>query len=152
MLLTDIQKKALLREITENVGPTSACLHDRRGCSPSDILRREDGPLQIPLGRLDRSAGDSEAGSDSEAEELSECVACPHVGDPGDFLKHLDELLREFIRAGSGRASEGLSFCSLTARRLHARRCQGRRGRLPRRRLAGKVDGVHPGRQPRRAL
>ena len=57
--------------------------------------------------------GDSEAGSDSEADELSECVAGLHVGDPGDFLKHLDELLREFIRAGSGRASEGLSFCSL---------------------------------------
>ena len=37
----------------------------------------------------------------------------PPLGDPGDFLKHLDELLGEFIRAGSGRASWGLSFCSL---------------------------------------
>jgi hypothetical protein len=55
----------------------------------------------------------SEAGSDSEADELSEFVACLHVGDPDDFAAHLGELLREFLHAGSGRASEGLSFCSL---------------------------------------
>ena len=113
MLLTDIQKKALLREITENVGQrlnVSTTAGGAAQATSSDVrmdLSRYLSDASTDPGR------DSEPGSDSEAEELRECIACPHVGDPGDFLKHLDELLGEFIRAGSERASWGLSFCSL---------------------------------------
>jgi hypothetical protein len=113
--IEDHQKRTLLRLCPGAVGhhlrPSTATT-DAAQATSSDACMTLDSPGDLSDASTDPRR-DSEAGSDSEAEELSECVACLHVGDPDDFAAHLDELLGKFIRAGSGRASEGLSFCSL---------------------------------------